>query len=927
VVPKPLSTNRSPSRTANYEPPPIEPPIKSPQRFGAGPSQPLPLNDVSIPSTTTNGIKADTTKPQEAGPKAVDEKPAPTEKKTEEQDEVMRPGLGRMFGGNKKTTKELFSKAASAYTAFKPRAGGAGAKLFAAAEPKSNEPDGITSVVPAPNLLRSKTNDSVMSTGSGGSIQKTPTSAVAQKKSIPDFTVTSPQTPSNGDIPVPSIPVKAVRSVPDSASKMSELQQRAAELQQKSKAAEEEAARRKLRRTPQQIKYLERLKIDPGQLEGRGLEYEALLEEFWPQNVWHEKSIEALQSEVRRELSRVQTGSWFEHIALHDEDRNSAIKLIDSAIDECEQLEKLLTIYSVELGVRITFWYFKNHTDNAQSLSDDIAYIEAQGQGLQVQTSNQKLLMSDLQDLLDIINRPQALDPIFNANVINIDGLEQTERAVLHMYKVLTLTDPNLKQNATSTSDQSAQSLELSKMRALQEKKTLYIEASDTFLKRFKNYMNIIYGQAMMEIQAASKKDVSKSIELTLSVESVNAGRLVLWKYSPLILYTKSLNRPLWRDIIKMYQSQIRTIYSNGIVASIQATKKLSRGSPGDEQDILFTSEAQADSIAATALKLTAKRSQHLARSWRTASGDKTLRQPSGQTGSLYPCEGVDQALSEITPLILSEQMFLVDFFHATTTEVGDFADAVLSSVPENRRGPVDLQRKPYEPDQEMTQFVTDTMADLFSFLPNELDSLIKWALAVGQLQGVGVLYALHSKMATIEDGFYFRALHSLSTRLTNEWSKFLNSQIRAIEETKVKVNKRKGILHFMRIFPVFSAHIESMLPPANTDLNEVRTLVDEAYRQIIKAMFDSLRAIAKETPSASQGPSGDPEDKEALNYHILLIENTNHYVEHVDPRGDQVLEEGKQKALEQYEEHLSLYVDAVIRRPLGKIMVSLFSI
>ena len=65
------------------------------------------------------------------------------------------------------------------------------------------------------------------------------------------------------------------------------------------------------------------------------------------------------------------------------------------------------------------------------------------------------------------------------------------------------------------------------------------------------------------------------------------------------------------------------------------------------------------------------------------------------------------------------------------------------------------------------------------------------------------------------------------------------------------------------------------------------------------------------------------PEDKEALNYHILLIENMNHYIECVDDRGDAILTEGKRKAQEEYDEHLNLYVDAVIRRPLGKIMVS----
>jgi hypothetical protein len=85
------------------------------------------------------------------------------------------------------------------------------------------------------------------------------------------------------------------------------------------------------------------------------------------------------------------------------------------------------------------------------------------------------------------------------------------------------------------------------------------------------------------------------------------------------------------------------------------------------------------------------------------------------------------------------------------------------------------------------------------------------------------------------------------------------------------------------------------------------------------------LKVIAKESPAvmASQG-QGDPEDKEALNYHILLIENMNHYIEEVDARDDSVLEIWKIKARDEYSEHMNLYVDAVIRRPLGKLLVSL---
>lgn len=530
--------------------------------------------------------------------------------------------------------------------------------------------------------------------------------------------------------------------------------------------------------------------------------------------------------------------------------------------------------------------------------------------------------MSELQDLLDTVNiKPQQLDAIFTANVISIEGLESTERAVLSLYKALSLTDPSIKQANSTPTEQPQDVTRLSKMRALQERRADYINASDTFLKRFKNYMNVIYGQALMEMQASAKNDPMSTTETTISVDNVNAGRTVLWKYSPLILYAKSLDQTVWNEIIRIYQGQMRTMYSSGIGVTIQASKKLARGSPGDEQDILFTSEAQVDSITASARRLTVKRSQTLAKTLRAASGDKPTRLAASQSGSNQPAEAVEHALNQITPLILSEQSFIVDFFHANTTETMDFSDAVQSALPENRRGPLDLGRKPYEPDEKMTQFLTDTMTDLFSFLPKEIESLVNWALSIGPLQGIGVLHALHTKMATIDDGFYFRALHALSTRLTNDWSKFLSSQIRAIEETKVKVNKRKGVLHFMRIFPPFAAHVENMLPPAKEDPSDVRILVDDAYTQITKAIFDSLRAIAKEAPTTSQHSSNDPEDKEALNYHILLIENMNHFVEHVDERGDKVLEEGKRKASSELDEHLSLYVDAVIRRPLGKLI------
>lgn len=163
--------------------------------------------------------------------------------------------------------------------------------------------------------------------------------------------------------------------------------------------------------------------------------------------------------------------------------------------------------------------------------------------------------------------------------------------------------------------------------------------------------------------------------------------------------------------------------------------------------------------------------------------------------------------------------------------------------------------------------------------------------------------------------------MQKLHGHLELRFKKFVDDQLRAIEETKVKISKRKGVIAFIRLFPLFSAAVEEMLLGVDTTL-PIRSTVDREYDRILKTMFDSLMVIARENPgvSATSG-SVDPEDKEALNFHILLIENMNHFLEETDTRGLDVLEEWKEKANTTYYEHMNLYLDAVMRRPLGKIL------
>ena len=192
-------------------------------------------------------------------------------------------------------------------------------------------------------------------------------------------------------------------------------------------------------------------------------------------------------------------------------------------------------------------------------------------------------------------------------------------------------------------------------------------------------------------------------------------------------------------------------------------------------------------------------------------------------------------------------------------------------------------------------------------------------ATKVDPLQEVGVLCAIEQALSTYEETnqeYITRTLRSMHERLAGLFHKFIDDQIKAIEETKVKVKKRRGIISFMRTFPVFVAAVEDMVPAefAHNQSPEVRFIINAAYSKLLKDDPTSSGGARTTAPN-----SGDPEDKEALNYHILLIENMNHYIEEVEEHNNIILEEWKDRANRDMLQHLSQYTDAVLRRPLGK--------
>ncbi|KAJ4306015.1 hypothetical protein N0V88_000807 [Collariella sp. IMI 366227] len=821
-----------------------------------------------------------------------------------------KPGLGPMIQA-KKSRGEIAGaiwKAATAASAFRPRPGGAAERLRNLNK-TSDGPDGITSVIPAP-----------------------PKPAPVVKSPEPAPVVEPP--PKAADrVETPPIPELKVTESSESIARPTSAQSSIKAKDKPEELPTIEESRRSIV-AGNDTKYLATLGIDPSVLDTRSAEFAKWLDYFgWvPGEKMRARNFDEMRADLDRELSKAQAGGWLARFQEEDERVEAIKKGIETAISECDELDNLLTLYSVELS----------------TLSDDIAYIEAQGQGLQVQAANQKLLKKELESLLETCNiRESDLAALKTAPLETASGVEDIETALVTLFKAMIKIDPTLGNSESRKSEDAGgdQALGLDsdygKMRIVQEKKEMYLAESALLMRRLAIFMERQFSEAFRETKAALDGALSKKAD----ARNHEAGRDMLWMYSPLVLYARDVDLDNWNRILQIYQDKSHPVYKTEFKDAMEAWKKNARKMTGDETELLFTSqqEKKEEGLATTARKLTVKRSQTLARSLRSPLGDGG-RAHADKTpdGRALPYEVFAGVLDDLLPLVEMEQNFIVDFFHATTLEQSDFPDLVAASRPMDRRGG-DLKRhRLMEPDRDLARRITKAMESIFMFFESGLQRLMDWVLGMDPLQGVGILATLERKMADMSQSnqdFLNNVLQKLHGNLETKFKKFVDDQVRAIEETKVKIKKRKGVIHFIRIFPHFTTAVENMLGTATPDpsLLPVRRMVDREYARILKSMFDSLKVIARENPalvhtttstsasiltSTTTTSTADPEDKEALNFHILLIENMHHFLEEVDnSRNLEVLADWRDAAQREMAEHMGLYLAAVMRRPLGKLL------
>ncbi|KAJ3040279.1 hypothetical protein HK097_002606 [Rhizophlyctis rosea] len=215
---------------------------------------------------------------------------------------------------------------------------------------------------------------------------------------------------------------------------------------------------------------------------------------------------------------------------------------------------------------------------------------------------------------------------------------------------------------------------------------------------------------------------------------------------------------------------------------------------------------------------------------------------------------------------------------------------------------------------------VHELVEGLFSDVRDEMLVMTESALKGDPTFAVSMMVRLESYLDDLKPTghtFIVALFEGVYGKLKGIFEKFVDEQMKAIDETKVTSKKRSGILSFIRTFPRFVDRIERYLPSYE---GPTRQMADKAYSQIVAKMFEALEEVGQQVAANNTETKGGSDDKEFLNIHILNVENMHHLHTSLRPLKVPSLNPATKQSKQIYEDHLSEYCKVVIRKPLGKL-------
>ncbi|KAJ3224396.1 Exocyst complex component 1 [Clydaea vesicula] len=280
----------------------------------------------------------------------------------------------------------------------------------------------------------------------------------------------------------------------------------------------------------------------------------------------------------------------------------------------------------------------------------------------------------------------------------------------------------------------------------------------------------------------------------------------------------------------------------------------------------------------------------------------------------IFPDEIFGNVLSMLIPIIIRVQNLVVDLFSLKHVDSGKNLPQTSTSNVTLKEWLDDLTklREPVK-DVKIQNKLNEVMERIFENVTSDITSILDCGAKLDLSIVLGMLIKLEEFIKEIEN-------------TSNLWC-YNDEQQKIIEETKVTVKKRCGVLPIFKTFPIFIDRMELIisLSPHVEATSVSRQTLTKAYEKINKTLFETLEAVVKEISNIDSSSLDrsklSSDDKEQVNAHIMMVENMHFIHSEIRQRKAVGLDNFVKISKASYDSSFGAYCKVVVRKPLGKLL------
>lgn len=551
--------------------------------------------------------------------------------------------------------------------------------------------------------------------------------------------------------------------------------------------------------------------------------------------------------QLSRDLS-ILDGANVHTIMASEEKVQHLMDMIQMAIDEATKIETNLDSYD----------------DTLKNVRENMEKIEEKNLLIQIQNTNNRKLCDELENLVT------QLDLAHNHQMALLDG----NLASGH------LADCNAAAKALHKTRNAQIDKNLLKMSAVQDQMKLLEKLSTKFTNRLSRHLNNLF------IHLGNDQGENLNMEADEpTMARHTACHKDLLPYHELMWWLKVTNANSHSQLSKVYTGALCKRYEREIHEFFEVANQLMAGRPDRDRKVVYPGKDSSQDLAVKGGggKMLSPMFQSTEKEQFGSELEISERQKFDKL--------LERILSELEPVCLAEQQFCVQLFHLTSDSNQAFSAGDEGSSTSQKK------------EKQINEEVRRMMGELFAVLEPELMNFIHNYDKTDCFASMFLLVRLSQHVMSAQDtgSFLSMTFANALVHAKRNFDKFMQVQIRSIEETKVAKKTRCGILPFVSNFEEFAQQAEAIFKGSDRRID-----LEKWYVKLVHAMMDAVPRIAKEHQKTP--------------HQVIIMENFHHLYALLSQLKISCLDSERKEAKQKYNEQLQAYVTRYFGRPLEKL-------